>query len=180
MEAHRQQSSPGYPNRCNLGLIRGDEGERLCKRNHPKPLDRETFSTSLCEKDRTTNIGHFLWQKQRQQHRIVSYRTNLSALKKEIPTVAGLFAACFMLPIIFTTKETKDTCWHADKEVFKVLTTRLQNEDAFGTIRSETLSQNASGETSSGNDIIVRFTRHFCFDGYIKFNLRRQVMQEIH
>jgi hypothetical protein len=73
-----------------------------------------------------------------------------------------------VLPIIFTAKKTKDTCWHADKEVFEVLTTGLQDEDPFGTIRSETFSQNASGETSSGNDIIVRFTRHFSFNGYIK------------
>jgi hypothetical protein len=99
----------------------------------------------------------------------VLYRTkltNLSALKKEIPTVAGLFAARFVLPIIRTTKETKDTCWHADKEVFEVLTTCLQDEDAFGAIRRETFGQDTSGETSSGNYIIVRFTRHFSFNGY--------------
>jgi hypothetical protein len=43
MEAHLQQTSPGYPNRYNPGLIRGDEGERLCKRSHPKPLNSETY-----------------------------------------------------------------------------------------------------------------------------------------
>jgi hypothetical protein len=84
----------------------------------------------------------------------IIYATNLSSLKENISTIAGLFTTSFELPVIFAFEETKDSSWDTNKQAPVVGTTSLENQNLLAVFR-KAISKETSSQTTTSNDVII-------------------------
>jgi hypothetical protein len=95
-----------------------------------------------------------------------------------------------VLPIVDGTEQTQDTSRHANEQIVVIGTPRLEDEDAFGTIRRQTLGQDATRETPTRYNVIVLLTDNslfglFCYIGSVEMStvsrlVSRKQSNELH
>lgn len=84
----------------------------------------------------------------------IIYATNLSSLKENISTIAGLFTTSFELPVVFASEETKDSSWDTNKSARVIGATSLENQNLLAVFR-KAVSKDTSSQTTTSNDVII-------------------------